>query len=133
MTAGVGRHNNECLCDHRGSADREAGCKGRGSADGHSWRGRLRCRGAADWAAILDRAGVHPGAVDVVLEGADAGLIKDEPKPPDAIHFARSLPLDKAHDPEVLLAHRMNGDVLQPSHGFPLRAIVPGWYGVSSV
>jgi DMSO/TMAO reductase YedYZ molybdopterin-dependent catalytic subunit len=92
----------------------------------------------AEWtgvplSAVLERAGVKPGAVDVVLEGADSGELKDPPKPAGAIHFARSLPLSKARKPEVLLAYRMNGAELPLSHGFPLRAVVPGWYGMASV
>jgi hypothetical protein len=49
------------------------------------------------------------------------------------MHFARSLPLEKALDPDTLLVYRMNGEVLEPRHGFPLRLFVPGWYGVASV
>jgi DMSO/TMAO reductase YedYZ molybdopterin-dependent catalytic subunit len=94
--------------------------------------------GNAEWggvplAAVLDKAGVKSGAVEVVLEGADSGEIRDEPKSPGVIHFARSLPLDKARKPEVLLAHRMNGAELPASHGFPVRAVVAGWYGMASV
>jgi hypothetical protein len=47
--------------------------------------------------------------------------------------FARSLPLAKALHPDTLLAYRMNGELLEPIHGFPLRLFVPGWYGVASV
>lgn len=83
--------------------------------------------------AILQRAGVTPGATEVILEGADSGEIKDPPKPTGAIYFARSLPLERANRPEVLLAYRMNGQELPVSHGFPLRAVVPGWYGMASV
>lgn len=91
----------------------------------------------AEWAgvplaAILDRAGVAADAVEVVLEGADSGAIKDDPKPPGTIHFARSLPLAKARA-DVLLALQMNGQELPVSHGFPVRAVVPGWYAVASV
>jgi DMSO/TMAO reductase YedYZ molybdopterin-dependent catalytic subunit len=84
-------------------------------------------------AAILERAGVKPEAVEVVLEGADTGEIKDPPKPAGAIHFARSLPLSRARRPETLLAFKMNGEDLPVAHGFPVRAVVPGWYGVASV
>jgi DMSO/TMAO reductase YedYZ molybdopterin-dependent catalytic subunit len=92
----------------------------------------------AEWtgvplAAVLERAGVRDGAVDVILEGADSGVVNDEPKSPGPIHFARSISLEKARRPEVLLAYRMNGKELPVAHGFPLRAIVPGWYGVASV
>ena len=94
--------------------------------------------GNAEWtgvpvAAVLERAGVKPGAVEVVLEGADSGEIKKEPVSPGKIHFARGLPLVKALSPDVLLAHQMNGEPLPVAHGFPLRAVVPGWYGMASV
>src|SRR5262249_41618246 len=48
-------------------------------------------------------------------------------------HFARGMPLAKALKPEVLLAYKMNGAVLPAAHGFPLRAVVGGWYGMASV
>jgi DMSO/TMAO reductase YedYZ molybdopterin-dependent catalytic subunit len=94
--------------------------------------------GNAEWtgvplAAVLERAGVLPSAVEVVLEGADRGEVKDDPKSPGVIAFSRSLPLAKARQPEVLLAYRMNGAELPAAHGYPLRAIVPGWYGMASV
>lgn len=92
----------------------------------------------AEWtgvplAAVLKRAGIRAGAIEVVLEGADHGVITKEPVSPGKIHYARSLPLAKALMPEVVLAYSMNGEPLSPSHGFPLRAIVPGWYGMASV
>jgi DMSO/TMAO reductase YedYZ molybdopterin-dependent catalytic subunit len=94
--------------------------------------------GNAEWtgvplAAILDRAGLKADAVEVVLEGADAGEVNVEPKSPGPIHYSRSLPLDKARQPEVLLAYKMNGAELTADRGFPVRAIVPGWYGMASV
>lgn len=94
--------------------------------------------GNAEWtgvplSAVLDRAGVKPSAVEVVLEGADVGTVNDDPKSPGPIAFARSLPLAKARRPEVLLADSMNGEPLTPDHGAPLRAVVGGWYGMASV
>ncbi len=94
--------------------------------------------GNAEWtgiplATILALAGVQPSAVDVVLEGADQGELKEDPKPPGEVHYARSLPLAQAQQPTVLLAYAMNGTALTPAHGFPLRALVPGWYGMASV
>jgi DMSO/TMAO reductase YedYZ molybdopterin-dependent catalytic subunit len=94
--------------------------------------------GNAEWtgvplAEVLNRAGVKPGAVEVVLEGADSGEIKKEPVSPGKIRYARSLPMAKAMSQEVILAYQMNGEDLTPAHGFPLRAIVPGWYGMASV
>ena len=84
-------------------------------------------------AALLERAGVDTNAVEVILEGADKGELKEEPKSPGVIHFARSLPLAKALHGDVLIATHMNGQELTPEHGFPVRAIVPGWYGMASV
>jgi DMSO/TMAO reductase YedYZ molybdopterin-dependent catalytic subunit len=94
--------------------------------------------GTAEWAgvplaALLDKAVVQPGAVEVVLEGADSGEVTNEPKPEGKIAFARSLPLEKARSKEVLLASHMNGAALTPAHGFPLRVVVGGWYGMASV
>ncbi|AMJ68075.1 sulfite oxidase [Hymenobacter sp. PAMC 26628] len=94
--------------------------------------------GNATWtgvplAALLARAGVQAGALEVIFEGADHGTVADEPKSPGAIHFARSLPLAKARQPEVLVAYLMNGQSLPPEHGFPARLVVPGWYGMASV
>jgi DMSO/TMAO reductase YedYZ molybdopterin-dependent catalytic subunit len=82
---------------------------------------------------ILDKAGVKKNAVDVVLEGTDTGEPKNDPKPSGKLYFVRGLPLAKALRPEVLLAYKMNGAVLPALHGFPLRAIVGGWYGMASV
>jgi len=84
--------------------------------------------------AVLEHAGIHATTGEVVLEGADNGPIRAESPPiAGSIHFARSLPMAKALQPEVLLAYRMNGAPLPAAHGFPLRAVVPGWYGVASV
>ena len=47
--------------------------------------------------------------------------------------FSRGIPLAKAMDPDTLLALTMNGEKLPVNHGFPLRAIIPGWYGMDSV
>lgn len=104
-------------------------------ADGVLWE--LGAVGNAEWtgvplAAVLKRAGLVAGAVEVILEGADQGEIEQTPRPDGRIHFARGIPPAKAcHD--VLLAIRMNGVPLSPEHGFPLRAIVPGWYAAASV
>jgi DMSO/TMAO reductase YedYZ molybdopterin-dependent catalytic subunit len=91
--------------------------------------------GHAEWTGVplrlvLQRAGVRPDAVEVVFEGADRGTEPDHPEP---MHFTRSLPLAKAFDPDTLLVLRMNGELLDPNHGYPLRLFVPGWYGVASV
>ena len=93
--------------------------------------------GTAEWtgvtlSSLLDRATVKPNAREVIFEGADGGILEDPKSPPGKLHFARSIPLEKArHD--VLLAYKMNGIDLPPEHGFPVRAIVPGWYAMASV
>jgi DMSO/TMAO reductase YedYZ molybdopterin-dependent catalytic subunit len=91
--------------------------------------------GHAEWTGVplklvLERSGLEPDALEVLFEGADIGTEHDHPEP---MPFERSLPLAKALDPDTLLATRMNGEVLEPLHGYPLRLFVPGWYGVASV
>ncbi len=93
--------------------------------------------GNAEWTGVLlrdvlQRAGIASDAREVVLEGADRGAIKEPPRPPGEINYARSLPLEKANA-DVLLAFEMNSAPLTPEHGFPLRAVVPGWFGMASV
>lgn len=91
--------------------------------------------GTAEWEGVslgelLDRMGVRSTAREVILEGADRGR---EVGATGEIPYAMSLPLDKARERDTLLATRMNGEPLTPTHGAPLRAIVPGWYGMASV
>jgi DMSO/TMAO reductase YedYZ molybdopterin-dependent catalytic subunit len=93
--------------------------------------------GNAEWTGVplsilLDRAGVKAGACEVILEGADNGTLDDPKSPPGNARFARSIPIAKARE-DVLLAYRMNGLDLTAEHGFPLRAVVPGWYAVASI
>ena len=102
---------------------------------GTQWE--LGAIGNAEWSGVslgelLQAAEIKAGAVEVILEGADSGSIAEPPRPSGRIHFARSVPLGKALD-DVLLALAMNGEPLTPSHGFPLRAIVPGWYGMAAI
>ena len=93
--------------------------------------------GTAEWTGVplsilLDRAGVKTNAHEVILEGADGGILEDPKSPPGELKFARSIPLEKARD-DVLLAYQMNGNELPPEHGFPVRVIVPGWYAMASI
>jgi sulfane dehydrogenase subunit SoxC len=77
---------------------------------------------------LLAEAGVEDGAVEIVFTGLDHGVeggIEQD--------YQRSLSLMDVHRPEVLLAYEMNGEPLLPQHGFPLRLLVPGWYGMTSV
>ena len=93
--------------------------------------------GNAEWTGVrlcdvLQRAGIANEAREIILEGADNGTIAEAPLSAGKINFARSLPVEKALD-DVLLAHSMNGQPLAAAHGFPLRAIVPGWYAMASI
>src|SRR5262245_41507737 len=91
--------------------------------------------GHAEWTGVplrlvLEQSGIKPGTVETLFEGLDTVREVDCPDP---LTFARSLPLDKALNSDTILVTRMNGEPLEPIHGFPLRLIVPGWYGVASV
>jgi DMSO/TMAO reductase YedYZ molybdopterin-dependent catalytic subunit len=79
-------------------------------------------------AGVLAQAGVKPGAAEVLFTGLDRGVEGEL-----AQDYARSLPLAEALRPGVLLAWALNGDALPPQHGFPLRLVVPGWYGMTNV
>ena len=97
----------------------------------HPWMGDAI--GTAEWTGtplrgLLEEAGLRPEAVELVFTGLDRGI---EARQVQA--YQRSLSLDDANRPEVLLAYAMNGEPLQPQHGYPLRLIVPGWYGMTSV
>lgn len=85
------------------------------------WRGvRLR--------DVLAQAGVASGATEVLCTGLDRGTEGGEEQ-----LFQRSLALADALDDDVLLAYELNGVPLPPQHGFPLRLLVPGWYGMTNV
>ena len=78
----------------------------------------------AEWSGtklgpLLERAGPSAGARFVRLSGADG--------------FSRCIPLTKAIHPDTLIALSMNDEKLPAKHGFPIRAVIPGWYGMDSV
>ena len=94
--------------------------------------------GNAEWtgvplAAILEKAKAKASAVEVILVGADKGIIAGDHPTPGVIAFDRSIAIEKAKKPEVILAYKQNGEALSASHGFPLRAVIGGWYGMASV
>ena len=78
---------------------------------------------------VLSRAGAGSGAREILFRGADAGTVASG----RTVTFERSLPLEVAMEPDVLVAWGMNGAPLAPEHGAPVRLVVPGWYGVASV
>ncbi|MFJ6795014.1 sulfite oxidase [Streptomyces sp. NPDC091268] len=91
--------------------------------------------GTADWtgvplSTVLAMAGVERDAVEAVFTGADHGVERGVEQ-----DYQRSLPLPVAtgEDPRVLIAYAMNGLPLPPQHGYPLRLVVPGWYGMAHV
>jgi sulfane dehydrogenase subunit SoxC len=89
--------------------------------------------GTARWrgvplASLLAEVEPLDGAVEVAFTGLDGGVEGGVPQ-----RYARALRVDDALDGEVLLAYEMNGVPLPPQHGFPLRLVVPGWYGMTNV
>lgn len=87
--------------------------------------------GTARWtgvrlADILKRAGIKNTSAYVLMNGADRG-------PGTMPDFVRQIPMAKATNPDTILALDMNGVPIPPVHGFPLRAIIPGWEGAYSV
>jgi DMSO/TMAO reductase YedYZ molybdopterin-dependent catalytic subunit len=89
--------------------------------------------GTADWtgvplSAVLERAQVDGSAVEAVFTGADHGIERGIEQ-----DYQRSLTLDEAMQEDVLLAYAMNDAPLPPQHGFPLRLVAPGWYGMAHV
>src|SRR5882757_1214893 len=109
---------NQCSGNSRGfSNPRVAGGQLANGAMGNArWRG-------VPLKTVLDKAGVQQGAKQVTFNGMD-GPVSD--KTPD---FIKALDIDHARDGEVMLAYGMNGEELPVLNGFPLRLIVPGWYG----
>jgi DMSO/TMAO reductase YedYZ molybdopterin-dependent catalytic subunit len=93
----------------------------------------LEAVGTARWrgvrvADVLEEAGVGEGAVEALFTGLDRGVEGEEEQA-----YERSLPVGALSDGDALLAYEMNGVPLPPQHGFPLRLVVPGWYGMTSV
>ncbi|HEV8402782.1 MAG TPA: molybdopterin-dependent oxidoreductase [Candidatus Limnocylindrales bacterium] len=89
--------------------------------------------GGVPLARLLAMAGIRAGADGVLLRGADRGEVPDGRGGRRSVHFERSLPLEKALGPEVLIVTAMDGKTLPVEHGGPLRAVVGGWYGMASV
>ena len=93
--------------------------------------------GTATWAGtplapLLQEAGVLDNGIEVVFWGSDAGEeeVRGIKMPQN---FARSMSLADAMNPHNLLCYEMNGVPLPQAHGFPVRLITPGWYGIANV
>ena len=114
----------ECAGNHRVMFDR---VKGR-AAKGTQWG--TGAVGNGEWTGVslrdvLELSGISGDAVSVLMIGLDA-------KSPEG-GFRRVLPVEKAMHPDTLLAFALNGETLPRDHGYPLRALVPGWVGSSSI
>src|SRR5262249_1992348 len=109
---------NQCSGNSRGfSNPRVAGGQLANGAMGNArWEG-------VTLKVVLDKAGVQAGARQVTFDGLDAPV---SDKTPD---FVKALDVDHAADGEVMLAYAMNGQDLPVLNGFPLRLVVPGYYG----
>jgi sulfane dehydrogenase subunit SoxC len=93
----------------------------------------LEAVGTGEWTGtplrpLLDEAGLTADAVEVVFRGADRGVEGGIPQ-----HYERSIRLDDPALDRALLVWGLAGGPLPPQHGFPLRLVVPGWYGMASV
>jgi DMSO/TMAO reductase YedYZ molybdopterin-dependent catalytic subunit len=109
---------NQCSGNSRGFFDPRVpgGQLANGAMGNARWRG-------VPLKTVLDMAGVQQGAKQITLNGMD-GPVSD--KTPD---FVKALDIEHARDGEVMLAYGMNGDDLPFLNGFPLRLVVPGYYG----
>jgi DMSO/TMAO reductase YedYZ molybdopterin-dependent catalytic subunit len=81
-----------------------------------------------DLPTVLAAADVQPVTEEILFTGADRGLEEGVEQ-----SYQRSVPLDVATSSGVLLAYELNGAPLPPQHGFPVRVLVPGWYGMTNV
>ena len=114
----------ECAGNHRAMFDIVKGQ----AADGTQWM--TGAIGNGEWTGVplrdvLELAGITDDAVSVLLVGQDTESPEDG--------FRRVVPVEKATHPDTLLAYALNGDTLPRDHGYPLRALLPGWVGSSSI
>lgn len=114
----------ECAGNHRAMFDIVKGQ----AAKGTQWMtGGI---GNGEWTGVslrdvLTLAGITDDAISVLVIGQDT----DSPEG----GFRRVIPVDKAMHPDTLLAYALNGDALPKDHGYPVRALLPGWVGSSSI
>jgi sulfite dehydrogenase len=108
----------QCSGNSRGFANPRVG----GGQTGNGTMGNARWKGVP-LKAILDKAGLKSSAKQITFNGLDKAVVE---KTPD---FVKAVDIDHAIDGEVMLAYEMNGQDLPVLNGFPLRLIVPGYYG----
>lgn len=114
----------ECAGNHRSMFELLQGRETRGTQWGTGAVGNAEWTGVA-LRDVLRAAGMTADAVSVLLVGLDSAAPEGG--------FRRVLPVRKALHPDTLLAYGMNGEDLPRDHGYPLRAVVPGWVGSSSI
>ena len=114
----------ECAGNHRAMFDIVKGQAAKGTQWGTGGVGNGEWVGVS-LGEVLELAGVKAKAVDVLLIGMDIESAERG--------FRRVLPIDKAMHPDTILAYALNGDTLPRDHGYPLRAMIPGWVGASSI
>jgi DMSO/TMAO reductase YedYZ molybdopterin-dependent catalytic subunit len=105
----------------------------RPAVEGEPWG--LGAVSTAEWTGValsdvLRQVDLKPEARQVIFRGADGGAVAGHA---GITRYERSLSLEEAREFQPLLAYAMNGGPLPVQHGFPLRLVVPGWYGVASV
>jgi DMSO/TMAO reductase YedYZ molybdopterin-dependent catalytic subunit len=110
----------ECAGNGRSFFERAYGKR----ASGTQWI--LGAVGVAEWTGVplrevLERAGLKRTARDVMPEGLDD------------LRVRRPMPVAKALEPDTLVVFAMNGQILPPDHGFPVRILVPGWIGIANI
>ena len=93
----------------------------------------LEAVGTGEWTGVplshvLDEAGIRDDAIEVLFTGADRGIEGGVEQT-----YQRSLSVASANTGDLMLAYELNGLPLPPQHGFPLRLVVPGWYGMTNV
>jgi DMSO/TMAO reductase YedYZ molybdopterin-dependent catalytic subunit len=93
---------------------------------------------ASEWTgtplfAVLQEAGLDPRARHVRAEGSDLGVPPTAAEGTAPFYYDKGLPLEKALDPDTILAWAQNGRLLEHLHGAPVRLLVPGWSGNWSV
>ncbi len=89
--------------------------------------------GTAEWTGtplrpLLEEARLREEAVEIVFSGLDTGVEAGVEQ-----RYERSLTVAEAQREELMLVYSINGQPLPPQHGFPLRLVVPGWYGMTNV
>jgi DMSO/TMAO reductase YedYZ molybdopterin-dependent catalytic subunit len=109
---------NQCSGNSRGFSEPRVA----GGQSGNGAMGNARWKGVP-LKVVLDRAGVQAGAKQVTFNGLDVSIVD---KTPD---FVKALDIDHARDGEVMLAYAMNGQDIPFLNGYPVKLVVPGYFG----